>query len=93
VPAVASYRRDLLAACRLNERLPMPWVRYPLTPPDQRDVAEGEAGRLLQPAERDVLDEREDVALEGGEVDELAVLFVPCSTGGPGCPKSGTSAR
>jgi hypothetical protein len=30
---------------------------------------------VLQPAQRDALDEREDVALEGGEVDELAVLL------------------
>lgn len=34
---------------------------------------------MLQPAERDALDEREDVALEGGEVDEFAVCFVPLS--------------
>jgi hypothetical protein len=29
----------------------------------------------LQPAERDLLDQREDVALEGGEVDELTLHF------------------
>lgn len=32
---------------------------------NERDVAEGESGRSLEPTERDVLDEREDVALEG----------------------------
>src|SRR6478672_10150658 len=52
-------------------------MRSTLTPPNQRHLAEREPGRPLQPAERDVLDQREDVALEGGEVDELAVLFVP----------------
>jgi hypothetical protein len=52
-------------------------MRRPLTAPNQRDIAEREPSRLLEPAERNVLDEREDVALEGGEVDELAVLFVP----------------
>lgn len=31
----------------------------------------------MQPAERNVLDQWEDVALESGEVDELAVPFVP----------------
>jgi hypothetical protein len=64
---------------RLDERLPVSRVRRPFTPPDQRYVAEREAGRLLEPAQRDLLDQREDVALEGGEVDELAVLFVPLS--------------
>ena len=52
-------------------------VRGPLAAPDQRDIPKREARRPLQPAERDALDEREDVSLEGREVDELAVLFVP----------------
>jgi hypothetical protein len=47
-------------------------MRRPLTAPNQRDIAEREPSRLLEPAERNVLDEREDVALEGGEVEELA---------------------
>jgi hypothetical protein len=34
----------------------------------------------LEPAERNVLDEREDVALEGREVDELAVPLGPART-------------
>jgi hypothetical protein len=37
---------------------------------------EGKARRALQPTEGDVLDQREDVALEGGEVDGLAVPLV-----------------
>jgi len=65
--------------CRLNQRLPMPGVRRPVAPPNQRHVAEREPRHLLQSAERDVLDKREDVALEAGEVDELAVLLVPIS--------------
>ena len=52
-------------------------VRGPLAAPDQRDIPKREARRPLQPAERDALDEREDVSLEGAEVDALAVLFVP----------------
>ena len=52
-------------------------VRDPLAASDERHVAERKAGRQLQPAERDLLDEREDVALEGGEVNELAMLLVP----------------
>jgi len=63
--------------CRLNQRLPMPGVRRPVAPPNQRHVAEREPRHLLQSAEQDVLDKREDVALEAGEVDELAVLLVP----------------
>jgi hypothetical protein len=62
-----------------QQRLPMPRVRRPLTPPDQGHIAQGESRRSLQPAERDVLDQREDVALERREVDELAVLLVPLS--------------
>ena len=57
----------------------MPGVRRPVAPPNQRHVAEREPRHLLQSAERDVLDKREDVALEAGEVDELAVLLVPIS--------------
>jgi hypothetical protein len=49
-------------------------MRRPLAPPNQRHVAEREPSRLLQPPERDVLNERKDAALEGGEIDELAVL-------------------
>ena len=55
----------------------MAGVRHFLATSDERDVAEREPGRPLEAAERDVLDEREDVALEGGEVDELAVRFLP----------------
>jgi excisionase family DNA binding protein len=51
-------------------------MRRPLTAPNQRDIAEREPSRLLEPAERNVLDEREDVALEGGEVDEAKLLGV-----------------
>jgi hypothetical protein len=58
-------------------------MRSPLTPPDQRYVTERETGRSLQLAERHVLDEREDVALEGGEVDEPAVLLVPTYSSSP----------
>lgn len=75
---MTAWKRGLrLRRGRRPQRLPVARVRRALTAPDQRDVAEGEAGRLLQPTERDVLDERKDVALEGGEVDELAVLLVP----------------
>jgi hypothetical protein len=52
-------------------------MRRPLTAADQRYISEGKTGRLLQPAQRDLLNERENVAFECGEVDELAVLFVP----------------
>src|SRR5262249_13949620 len=55
----------------------MPRVRRPFTPPDQRHVTERETRCPLQLAQRDLLDERENVALEGGEVDELAVRLVP----------------
>ena len=57
--------------------LPVSRVWCPLAAPDQRDVAQREPGRTCQPAERDVLDPREDLPLEGGEVGELAVLLVP----------------
>jgi len=52
-------------------------MRRPLAPPNQRHVAEREPSRLLQPPERDVLNERKDAALEGGEIDELAAFVVP----------------
>lgn len=67
-------RRDIGQTAELG---PVPRMRRPLTASDQRDVTKREPSRLLQPAERDLLDQREDVALEDGEVDELAVLFVP----------------
>lgn len=54
----------------------MPRVRRPLTPPDQRDIAEREPCRPLEPAERDALDQGEDVALERGEVDELVGIGI-----------------
>ena len=73
------FARSLPLSLRIccEQSLPMPRVRRALTPADQRHVAKREAGRFLQPAERDPLDQREDVALEGGEVDELAVLSPP----------------
>jgi hypothetical protein len=49
-------------------------VRRPLPATDQRDIAEQQTGLALEPAERNALDEREDLALEGGEVGELAAL-------------------
>jgi hypothetical protein len=49
-------------------------MQRPLTPPDQRDITERKPGGPLQSAERDVLDQPEDLPLEGGQVDELAVL-------------------
>jgi hypothetical protein len=52
-------------------------MRCPLTTPDQRHVPERETGRTLESVERNRTDEREDVALEGGQVDELPVLIVP----------------
>jgi len=55
-------------------------MRGPLAPPNQRHVPEREPSRSLQSAERDALNEREDVALERGEVDEPAVPFVPVSS-------------
>jgi hypothetical protein len=69
--------RPRLSPSRTYQRLPVPWVRPPLTPPNQRHKPKRKTRRPLQPAERDVLDEREDVALEGGEVHELAVRIVP----------------
>ena len=66
----------LLAPFRI-ERLPVTRVRRPLAAPDQRYVAKRETSRLLEPAEGNVLDERQDVALEAGEVNQLPVRFVP----------------
>ena len=54
----------------LNECLPVPRMRRPCTPPDQRDTAKREACRPLELAEREVLEQRQDVALEGAEIDE-----------------------
>jgi hypothetical protein len=56
-------------------------VRRPLPATDQRDIAERQTGRTLEPAERDALNEGQDLALEGGEVDELAVPLVPLAPG------------
>jgi hypothetical protein len=76
-PAAGNWSLSTVASGRPDERFPVPRVWRPLAPPGERDVAQRETCRLPQPAERDLLDQREDVALEGGEVDELAVLFVP----------------
>jgi hypothetical protein len=54
----------------------VPRVRRPFTPPDQRDLPEREARRAAELAERDVLDHREGVALESGQIDKLAVPLV-----------------
>ena len=62
----------------------MPRMRNPLTPQDQRDIAKREPRRSLQPAERNALDQRQDGALEAGEVDELAVLRTGARTGARG---------
>jgi len=40
-------------------------------------MPKGETGRSLELAKRHTLDAREEVALEGGQIDEGAVLFVP----------------
>jgi len=55
----------------------VPRLPRSLTSADQRHVAERQLRCAPELAERDALDQREDVALEGREVDELAVLFVP----------------
>jgi hypothetical protein len=59
----SSAPSSALALGSAKQRLPMPRVRRPLTPPNQRHVAERQAGCLLEPAERDFPDEREYVAL------------------------------
>jgi hypothetical protein len=52
----------------------MPRMRRPLAAPDQRHVAQRQPRCALEPAERHVLDEGQDLAPEGGEVGELAAL-------------------
>jgi hypothetical protein len=52
-------------------------ARDPFAATDLGHVAERKTGPSLQPAERDLLNQREDVALKSREIDELAVLFVP----------------
>jgi hypothetical protein len=54
-------------------------MRHSFTAPDLQHVPEGQPSRLGELAERHVLDHRQDLALEGGEVDELAVLLLPRS--------------
>ena len=56
-------RRAWLLGC-VDERLPVPRMRRPLTPPDHRHITEREARRSLQPAERNALDQRQDGALK-----------------------------
>jgi hypothetical protein len=55
----------------------VPRMRDPLAAPNQRHVAKRETRRPLQPTERNVLDQRENVASKSGEVDELAMPLVP----------------
>lgn len=57
----------------------MTGVRGPFAASDKRHVPQGKAGRLLELAERDVSDEREDVALEGGEGRRACRGFIPLS--------------
>jgi hypothetical protein len=63
-------------ARRFGEGGPVPRMRF-LSAPDERDVAEREPGRALEPAELQALNWGKDLAPEGGEVGELAVALVP----------------
>ena len=58
-------------------------MRRLCTPPDQRDIAKREARRPLELAEREVLEQWQDVALERAEIDQpsdvspLAAVHLP----------------